>query len=82
MINDINVFTPDVAILMLNCTHRDDVDSDVHFLKKLAKQYAEINSVKLSIVVVINKCDEMAPTRHKRPSEYPQTKIDKINEVV
>jgi small GTP-binding protein len=82
LIHDINEFTPDVAILMLNCTHRDDVDSDVQFLKKLAKQYAEINSMKLPIVVVINKCDEMAPTRYKTPAEYPQNKIDKINEVV
>lgn len=82
LIRDINEFTPDVAILMLNCTHRDDVNSDVQFLKKLAKEYADINSMKLPIVVVINKCDEMAPTRYKTPSEYPQNKIDKINEVV
>lgn len=82
LIDDINEFTPDVAILMLNCTHRDDVDSDVQFLKKLAKQYAEINSIKLPIVVVVNKCDEMAPTRYKTASEYPQNKVDKINEVV
>lgn len=82
LIDDINEFTPDVAILMLNCTHRDDVDSDVQFLKKLAKQYAEINSMKLPIVVVVNKCDEMAPTRYKTASEYPQNKVDKINEVV
>lgn len=82
LIDDINEFTPDVAILMLNCTHRDDVDSDVQLLKKLAKQYAEINSMKLPIVVVVNKCDEMAPTRYKTASEYPQNKVDKINEVV
>lgn len=82
LIRDINEFTPDVAILMLNCTHRDDVNRDVQFLKKLAKEYADINSMKLPIVVVINKCDEMAPTRYKTPSEYPQNKIDKINEVV
>ena len=82
LIQDINEFTPDVAILMLNCTHRDDVDSDVQFLKKLAKEYADINSMKLPIVVVVNKCDEMAPARYKTPSEYPQNKIDKINEVV
>lgn len=82
LIRDINEFTPDVAILMLNCMHRDDVNSDVQFLKKLAKEYADINSMKLPIVVVINKCDEMAPTRHKNPSEYPPNKIEKINEVV
>lgn len=82
LINDINQFSPDVAILMLNCTHRDDVNSDVEFLKKVAKKYAEINMMRLPIVVVVNKCDEMAPTRFKTPTEYPESKIAKINEVV
>ena len=82
LINQVNEFSPDVAILMLNCTHRDDVNSDVEFLKKLAKSYKEINGMCLPIVVVINKCDEMAPTRYKIPKDYPQNKIDKINDVV
>lgn len=82
LINDINEFSPDVAIFMLNCTHRDDVDTDAQFLKKVAKEYAAVNSVKLPIVVVVNKCDEMAPTRYKTPSEYPKSKLEKINEVV
>ena len=82
LINEINEFSPDVAILMLNCTHRDDVGTDVQFLKKLAKSYAEINDMRLPIVVVVNKCDEMAPARFKVPKEYPQNKIAKINEVV
>lgn len=82
LINQVNEFSPDVAILMLNCTHRDDVNSDVAFLKKLAKSYADINSIRLPIVVVVNKCDEMAPSRFKSPSEYPQNKIVKIQEVV
>lgn len=82
LINQVNEFSPDVAILMLNCTHRDDVSSDVAFLKRLAKSYAEINSMRLPVVVVVNKCDEMAPTRFKAPSEYPQNKITKINEQV
>ena len=82
LINDINAFSPDVAIFMLNCTHRDDVDTDAQFLKKVAKEYASINSVKLPIVAVVNKCDEMAPTRYKTPSEYPKSKLEKIDEVV
>lgn len=82
LINQVNEFSPDVAIFMLNCTHRDDVNTDVEFLKKVAKSYAEVNNMRLPIVVVVNKCDEMAPTRFKTPSEYPQTKIDKIQEVV
>lgn len=82
LINQVNEFSPDVAIMMLNYTHRDDVNSDVSFLKKLAKSYADINSMRLPVVVVVNKSDEMAPTRFKTPSEYPQNKIAKIQEVV
>lgn len=82
LINQINEFSPDVAIMMLNCTHRDDVNSDVSFLKKLVKSYSEINSMRLPVVVVVNKSDEMAPTRFKVPTEYPQNKIAKIQEVV
>ena len=82
LIEQINKFSPDVAILVLSCTHRDDVDSDVLFLKKLADHYADVNSIRLPIVVAVNKCDEMAPSRFKLPSEYPQNKIAKIQEVV
>lgn len=81
LINQVNEFSPDVAIFMLNCTHRDDVNTDVEFLKKVAKRYAAVNNLRLPIVVVVNKCDEMAPSRFKSPSEYPQGKIEKIQEV-
>ena len=82
LINEISEFSPDVAILMLNCTHRDDVNTDVEFLKKVSAEYERTNKLKLPIVVVVNKCDEMAPTRYKTPAEYPMNKINKIDEVV
>lgn len=82
LIEQINEFSPDVAIFMLNYTHRDDVNTDVEFLKKVSKEYAKVNKLQLPIVVVINKCDEMAPSRFKNPVEYPENKINKINEVV
>jgi len=82
IIDEMNRFSPDVAILMLHCTHRDDVDSDVKFVKELSVSYEEINKTRLPIVVVINKCDEMAPTTQKDPSNYPLSKISKIEEVV
>lgn len=82
LIDQINEFSPDVAILMLNCTHRDDVNSDVEFLKKVSKSYENINKLRLPIVVAVNKCDEMAPSRFKSPAEYPENKVKKINEVV
>ena len=82
LIQQVNEFSPDIAILMLNCTHRDDVSSDVVFLKNLAKSYAQVNNIRLPIVAVVNKCDEMAPARFKNPKEYPPNKVDKINQVV
>ena len=82
LINQINEFSPDAALFMLNCTHRDDVDKDVDFLKSLAKSYEKLNGVRLPIIVVINKSDEMAPARKKDPSEYTLSKIEKIQEVV
>ncbi|MBE5860832.1 MAG: ATP-binding cassette domain-containing protein [Butyrivibrio sp.] len=82
LINEITEFSPDVAILVLNCTHRDDVDKDALFMKDIAAQYKKNNNVRLPIIVVVNKCDEMSPTRFKTASEYPQNKIDKIEEAV
>ena len=82
LIDQINEFSPDVAIFMLNCTHRDDVIEDIEFLKNLASSYAKINDMRLPIVVVVNKSDEMAPSRYKVPDEYPQSKKEKIHEQV
>ena len=82
LIQQINEFSPDVAIFLLNCTHRDDVNTDVQFLKKLAKSYAETNSMRLPIVVVVNKCDHMTPVRELEAAHYSQRKINNINEVV
>lgn len=82
LINQVKEFSPDVAIFMLNCTHRDDVDSDVNFLKKLSESYAQAYNRRLPIVAVVNKCDEMAPSRLKNPNEYTESKTKKIAEQV
>ena len=82
LIEQVNEFSPDVAVFVLGCTHRDGIKDDVEFLKKLSQKYYEINHIKLPIVVVINKCDEMAPARAKEPESYPNKKIEKIQEVL
>lgn len=82
LIEQINEFAPDVAIFMLNCTHRDDVLADVLFLKRLSERYLKGSSVRLPIIAVVNKADEMAPTRLKDPNEYTQIKKEKILEQV
>ena len=75
-------FTPDVAVFMLNCVHRDDVNEDIAFLKSVADEYVDLNKTRLPIVTVVNKCDEMAPSRYKDPAGYPKQKVEKIREVV
>lgn len=82
LMEQINDFSPDVAIMVLECTHRDDVRSDADFLKKAADHYAKVNKMRLPVVVVINKSDEMAPGRVKEPENYPTNKVDKIEDVV
>ncbi len=82
LIEQINEFSPDVAIFLLNCTHRDDVNTDVQFLKKLATAYQTLNSVELPLVVVVNKCDQMPPIRELDASQYSLRKKKHINEVV
>lgn len=82
LIEQIQEFSPDVAIMMLNATHRDDIVADVEFMKKVAKDYASTNDLRLPIVVVVNKCDEIAPSRIKEPDAYPKNKIESINEIV
>lgn len=82
LIEQINEFSPDVAIMMLNCSRRDDIVSDVKFMKKVALEYQTVNGLRLPIVVVVNKCDEMAPARCKKPEEYPKSKREKIVDMV
>ena len=82
LIKQVSEFSPDIAILMLNCTHRDDIDSDVSFVKNIVDNYKKMNGITLPVIVVVNKCDEMTPSRFKLPSEYTQVKINKIEQSV
>ncbi|MGN0482579.1 MAG: GTPase family protein [Lachnospiraceae bacterium] len=81
LIDQMVEFSPDVAILMLNCTHRDDIDSDAAFMKQLVGQYKEINKLDLPVIAVVNKCDAMPPTRETDPAHYSENKKQKIEEV-
>ena len=80
LIEQVNEFSPDVAILVLGCTHRDDVNKDIRFLKNLSQSYQKRNAVRLPMVVVINKCDEAFPQEIKDPSQYTLMKERKIRD--
>ena len=77
LVNQINEFSPDVAIMMLNCTHRDDIVTDVKFMKKVAKDYADTNNLRLPIMVPRNwttnchKYSEHGIIKNERKEQIP-----------
>lgn len=81
LIAQVNRFMPDVAILVLSCTHQEDISADAAFMKKLTEAYKKQQHFKLPVVVVVNKCDAMTPTGERQPAEYSANKLNKINKV-
>ncbi|MCR5404479.1 MAG: 50S ribosome-binding GTPase, partial [Butyrivibrio sp.] len=82
LINDISNFNPDVVLFLLAATHRDNIDKDVDFLKRVKQKYLEINKINVPVVVVINKADEVQPSRLKVPSEYNLAKKENLTSTV
>ena len=82
LLSQVNEFSPDAAIFLLNCAHRDSVGEDADYLKAVVQQYEALNHTTLPIVVVCSRADEVSPSRFKRPEEYPERKIDNIDEIV
>lgn len=82
LIEQINDFSPDAAVLVLNGTQRDGIGDIVDFLKKVAEEYEKKNNVSLPVVAVVNKCDQIPPVIYIDPHNYPDRKIQKINEII
>lgn len=79
---ELRAFLPDLCLFMLNASHRDDIGRDVRFIKNLCEDYKKNSGVELPVICIINKVDELAPSRFKDPSQYPLSKTKNINEVV
>lgn len=82
LLSQVNEFSPDAAIFLLNCAHRDSVGEDADYLKEVVQRYEALNHTTLPIVVVCTRADEVSPSRFKKPEEYPERKIDSIDEIV
>lgn len=82
IINQVNEFNPDAIIFVLGAARRDGIDDDVIFINKICADYKKVNNVDLPVVVVVNRCDDLAPAREKDPQKYPPSKIQNINETV
>ncbi|MBQ6583282.1 MAG: 50S ribosome-binding GTPase [Mogibacterium sp.] len=81
LLQQLHRFSPDLAILMLNATHRDSVNEDAAYMNRICREYSRVNKTDLPVVVVINKADEVAPARMKEPAFYPEKKIANIREI-
>lgn len=82
LLNDISDFNPDVVLFLLAATHRDNIDKDVEFLKKVKQKYSDINKVDVPVLVVINKADEVQPSRIKEPDQYNVAKKENLQNTV
>jgi len=82
LLDTMNGFEPDAALLLLNCTHRDSVDEDAEYLKRLVKKYYDLNRTKLPVIVVATKADDVQPAREKDPAQYPERKMANIEEII
>lgn len=82
LLNQVNQFSPDAAIFLLSCSHRDSIGEDADFCKRIKNAYEEVNHVKLPIIVVINKADEVQPSRIKDAHSYNSIKLNNIDEIV
>ena len=82
LLDHVNEFSPDAAIFLLSCSHRDSIGDDAEYLRELIKKYEELNQVHLPVVLVVSRADEMPPSRIKVPEEYPDRKKDAIDTIL
>ena len=82
LLDHVNDFSPDAAIFLLSCTHRDSIGEDADYLHEVIEKYEELNHVHLPVVLVVTRADGVAPDRIKTPGEYPERKIDAIDTIL
>ncbi len=81
LFEDVIAFDPDVALLVLNCVHRDGMDVDMDLAIKLKKAYYESNLIELPLLIVLNKADAVPPVREVDPSSYSERKIRSVSRI-
>lgn len=81
LFRDLIDFAPDALLLVLSCVHRDSVDEDIDFAKKLKKAYYEENLMELPVVIAVNKADAVPPVREVDPNHYSAAKQANIEKI-
>lgn len=82
LLEHVNEFSPDAALFLLGCTHRDSIGEDADYLREVIKKYEKQNHVHLPVVLVATRADSVPPDRIKEPKNYPERKIDAIDTIL
>ena len=81
LLRDMIDFAPDALLLVLSCVHRDSVDEDINFARKLKIAYYEENLMELPVVIAVNKADAVPPVREMTPGQYSAAKLANIDTI-
>lgn len=81
----IDEFEPDAFLLLTNGADRSTLKEDAVYLKELYNQL----EIKVPLVTVVNRIDDLEPSRIKEPSQYTskkkeniQVKVEQVKEVL
>ena len=81
LIQDVLEYDPDIMVLVMNCVHRDGMDSDINLAVRLKKAYYEKMMMEIPVIIVLNKADAVPPVRETDPEFYSQRKIQSISKI-
>ena len=81
LIQDILEYDPDIMVLVMNCSHRDSMDSDINLAIRLKKAYYNKMLLEIPVIIVLNKADTVPPVREIDPELYSQRKIHSISQI-
>ncbi len=81
LIQDILEYDPDIMVLVMNCSHRDSMDSDINLAIRLKKAYYNKMLLEIPVIIVLNKADTVPPVREINPDLYSQRKIHSISQI-
>ena len=81
LIQDILEYDPDIMVLVMNCSHRDSMDSDINLAIRLKKAYYNKMLLEIPVIIVLNKADTVPPVREIDPDLYSHRKIHSISQI-
>ena len=82
LLKALDEFTPDVLLFVIRCSSIDYVDKDVCFVRNVCNAYEQKNKLKLPVIIVLNRADELAPSQYRKASDYTPKKLKNIEDAV